>query len=300
MLAYQRVDAQSIPLLRQFFARQPYRSCDYTAGVTYMWRDYFSSEYAVKEDMLFVRMISPHGHRYHLLPIGAGDPIAALRFIAPDERGTVRLSGVPEEALPALQARFGADIRITETRQWADYLYPREQLETYAGRKLAGQRNHVNRFMKLYGGYQFDPLTAETLPDVRAFLLTHRCELLKEDPVACAEYGYALDVLDHVQALGCTGGILRLPDKTPVGVCLGTAVGDTYYEHVEKALRSIAGASQLLCRECAAHAPAGVVYINREDDMGDEGLRTAKLALHPSALISKYTVIIPYEGEDKA
>ena len=300
MLAYQRVDAQSIPLLQRFFSNQPYRSCDYTAGVTFMWRDYFSSEYAIQEDMLFIRMISPHGHRYHLLPIGAGDPIEALRFIAPDEHGSIRLSTVPAAALPALQARFGPDLRIIETRQWADYLYPREQLATYAGRKLAGQRNHVNHFIKCYGGYRFDPLTAETLGDVRSFLLTHQNELLKEDPVARAEYGYTLDLLDHALPLGCTGGILRLPDKTPVGICLGTTVGDTYYEHVEKALHSIQGASQLLCRECAAHAPANVLYINREDDMGDEGLRTAKLALHPCAMIDKYTVIIPYKGEDKA
>jgi len=68
-------------------------------------------------------------------------------------------------------------------------------------------------------------------------------------------------------------------------------VGDTLYVHIEKALHEVAGASQLLCREYAAHAPQSVVYLNREDDMGDEGLRAAKQALHPSEMIEKYTVI---------
>ena len=144
----------------------------------------------------------------------------------------------------------------------------------------------------MYGSWRYEPLTPETIPLMRNFLLSHWEELLKDGPSARAEYSYAIDLLRHAEALDCSGGLLCLPNGEAVGLCVGTTVGDTYYEHVEKALHSIPGDSQLLCRECAVHAPEGVQFINREDDVGDPGLRTAKLALHPSALIIKYTVTI--------
>lgn len=292
MLSYQRVDANAIPLLKAHFAAQPYRSCDYTAGVTYMWRDYFQTEYAIRDGMLYLRMRAQDGVCYHMIPAGAGDPIKALKLIAPTD-GVIRLSAVPEEVLPALQTAYGEGNTVTLDRKWADYLYDRESLATYRGKKLAGQRNHVNKFMSLYSGYEFVPLTAASLPACRDFLLDNQDLLLKPDPAAQKEFSYALDMLDHALTLSAAGGLLRLPDGEAVGVCLGTVVGDTFYEHIEKALHTVPGASQLLCRECAAHAPEGVKFINREDDMGDEGLRTAKLRLHPVRLVNKYTVTIP-------
>lgn len=291
MLAYSRVDAAAIAILRARLAQQPYRSCDYTAGVLYMWRDYFATEYAICDDTLYIRMRYPDGHVYHLFPFGAQPPAQSLARIAPEDDGTLRFATVPKEELDALRAFYGADILCQPERQWADYLYPREQLSTYAGRKLAGQRNHVNRFIKEHGAFIYETCNPAHIDDIRAFLIQNESALQKSDPLAQAEFGYTLDTLAHADALGMYCGLLRLPEGKTVGVSLGTVCGDTLYVHIEKALHEIAGASQLLCREYAAHAPEGVQYLNREDDMGDEGLRTAKLALHPCEMIEKYTVI---------
>ena len=290
MSVFSPVTAQAIPLLKSTFKNQPFRSCDYTACVTFMWRDYFRTEYALDGNALWLRMRYPDGKLYYQLP-WCEEPLRIPDWVLPEEGEPLRFSAVPEEMLDGLLKHFPNAV-VTEERRWADYLYPREQLATYAGRKLAGQRNHVNRFVKTYGSWRYEPLSSETIPLMRNFLLSHWEELLKEGPSARAEYSYAIDLLRHAEALECTGGLLCLPNGEAVGICAGTTVGDTYYEHVEKALHSIPGASQLLCRECAVHVPEGVQFINREDDVGDPGLRTAKLALHPSALIAKYTVTI--------
>lgn len=292
MLTYTRVDAQCIPLIRPFFDHQSYHSCDYTAGVVYMWRNMFHAEYAIENDMLYLRMRSLSGLPYHLIPVGTGNIAAALTHLFPDDQGILRFSAVPGETLDLLRQVYGDDIQITEERRWADYLYEREALATYRGKKLAGQRNHVNRFLKDHGSFIYEPLTLENLPAARAFLLDKQDELCHNHPIARAEYSYMLDLMTQFDALDLLGGILRLPTGDIAGVSMGTKVGDTLYVHAEKALRSVNGASQLLCREFAAHAPEGVQYINREDDMGEEGLRTAKLALHPCALIAKYTVTV--------
>lgn len=291
MLAYKPVDASCVSVIRPYFDYQCCRSCDYTVGVAYMWRDYFQSEYALQNDMLFMRMRYPDGVTYHLVPVGPGDRASALTALSPDEEGYLRFATVPGGALPLLEAAFGAPVQVFEERRWADYIYPRDQLATYAGKKMAGQRNHVNHFLKQYGGYAAEPLTPQNADAARTFLLSRQDELRKEDPVARAEYGYALDTLGHIEALGYTGLMLRLPDQTIVGLSMGETVRDTLYVHVEKALHSVQGASQMLCREYAASMPESVLYVNREDDMGDEGLRAAKLALHPCEILAKYTAI---------
>ena len=104
MLAYSPVDAVAIPALRERLAHQPYRSCDYTAGVIYMWRDYFSTEYALCGDTLYIRMRYPDGQVYHLFPCGSEAPALSLSRIAPEADGSLRFATVPPEALDALRA----------------------------------------------------------------------------------------------------------------------------------------------------------------------------------------------------
>jgi len=291
MLTYSPVDAQSIPLLRPYFDLQQSRSCDYTMGVIYMWRSFFHTEYAIENDTLYLRMRDEQGRAFHLLPIGKDDPLTALRRLCPGCDCAMRFSAVTEDQLAHLRAAFGEPDELIEERRWADYLYEKEQLSTYAGKKLAGQRNHVNRFLKEQGSFIYEAVTPDNIAEARVFLTEHREAQPKADPVALMEYDYTLDTLDHFSALGYIGALLKLPSGKCVGLCLGETVGDTLYVHAEKALRSVHGAGQLLCREFAAHAPEQVQYINREDDMGDEGLRYAKLSLHPAVLLMKHTVI---------
>lgn len=291
MLTYSRVDADCIRLLRPYFDCQTSRNCDYTIGVVYMWRDFFHTEYALADHMLFLRMRDDHGNIFHLLPIGCGDMQKALHTLVDSTDTCLRFSAVTEEQLLLLADIFGIPAQLIEDRRWADYIYDREKLSTYAGKKLSGQRNHVNRFMKEHGSFIYEPITSANIDEARAFLYLHKAEQGKDDPVALKEYDYTLDTLDYFDELHYTGALLKLPDGTPCAMSLGETVGDTLYVHAEKALRSVHGASQLICREYAAHAEPHVKYVNREDDMGDEGLRYAKMSLHPSILLMKHTVI---------
>ncbi|MBR5230649.1 MAG: DUF2156 domain-containing protein [Clostridia bacterium] len=291
MLTYSTVDAASIPLIKPYFDFQQSRNCDYTMGVIYMWRSYFHTEYAIESDTLYLRMRDEQGRVFHLLPIGKEPPVLSLKRLCPGCDCAMRFSAVTEDQLMHLRAAFGEPDELIEERRWADYLYEKEKLSTYAGKKLAGQRNHVNRFLKENEGFIYEPVTAENIGEARAFLLEHRDIQSKDDPVAFREYDYTLDTLDHFSALGYTGALLKLPSGKCVGISFGETVGDTLFVHVEKALRNVHGSGQLLCREFAAHAPEHIKYINREDDMGDEGLRYAKMSLHPAFLLMKHTVI---------
>ena len=291
MLIYSPVDAACIPLLRPYFDHQTNRNCDFTIGVVYMWRDYFHTEYAIEDNMLYLRMRDDMGNIFHLVPVGPGDIVSALKKLCPGCDCALRFSAVTEDQLPLIQSAFGEPTEIIEDRRWADYIYEKEKLSTFSGKKLAGQRNHINRFMKEHESFLYEPITAQNMDEARAFLHLHRQEQGKDDPIALKEYDYTLDTLDHFDDLYYTGAMIKLPDGKCIAMALGETVGDTLYVHAEKALRSVHGAPQLICREYAAHAGDQVVYVNREDDMGDEGLRYAKTSLHPAILLMKHTVI---------
>lgn len=291
MLSYARVDADCIPKLLPYFNYQSSRNCDYTIGVVYMWRDFFHTEYAIDDNMLYLRMRDDKGNIFHLIPVGPNDTLPALKKLCPGCDCALRFSAVTEEQIPLLKEAFGEPDEIIEDRRWADYIYEKEKLSTYAGKKLAGQRNHINRFMKEHGSFIYEAITPENIQEARDFLHLHKAEQGKDDPVALKEYDYTLDTLDHFDELHYTGALLKTPEGKCIALALGETVGDTLYVHAEKALRAVHGAPQLICREYAAHADAAVQYINREDDMGDEGLRYAKTSLHPAILLMKHTVI---------
>ena len=291
MLSYTRVDADCIPKLLPYFNYQSSRNCDYTIGVVYMWRNFFHTEYAIDDNMLYLRMRDDKGNIFHLIPVGPNDTLTALKKLCPGCDCALRFSAVTEEQIPLLIEAFGAPDEIIEDRRWADYIYEKEKLSTYAGKKLAGQRNHINRFMKEHGSFIYEAITPENIQEARDFLHLHKAEQGKDDPVALKEYDYTLDTLDHFDDLHYTGALLKTPEGKCIALALGETVGDTLYVHAEKALRAVHGAPQLICREYAAHADANVQYINREDDMGDEGLRYAKTSLHPAILLMKHTVI---------
>ena len=134
MSVFSPVNVQAIPLLKRFFRDQPFRSCDYTACVTFMWRDYFHTEYAVDGNAVWLRMRYPDGKMYYQLP-WRDQPLKIPEWVLAEDGEPLRFSAVPEEMLGELLQRFPNAV-VTEERQWADYLYPRDQLATYAGRKL--------------------------------------------------------------------------------------------------------------------------------------------------------------------
>ena len=99
-----------------------------------------------------------------------------------------------------------------------------------------------------------------------------------------------MEVLDNFEAYGLFGGLLKTDGRT-VGLSIGEILGDTLFVHVEKSLKDVNGAYPMLVREFArAFAGEGVNYINREEDDGNEGLRTSKLSYHPVKLLEKYLI----------
>ncbi len=293
MLDLKELTPQAMVEIRPLLAFQKFRSCDYTIGGLYIWRDYFGQAFTVKDGMLIGTANYFDKGLCYSYPVGCGSFDKALDEIEADaaERGIpLRFCCVPDEAIGRLAEHFGRPYEATGYRQWEDYLYPYANFLGYHGKKLVTQRNHCNRFLREYPQYEYVPLKSGNIDEARRFLLDHSSDFCKDSPVSREDYVKTIEVLDHFELFGFTGGMLKVDGET-IGLSIGETVGDTLYVHVEKALTSYSGAYPMLASLYAKqNADEKLLYINREDDSGDPGLRWSKTEYRPCAMITKNVV----------
>lgn len=172
---------------------------------------------------------------------------------------------------------------VREDRDNFDYLYLREELAKLPGSKFHKKRTLINAFIDSYS-YEGKPLTRNYIGDVLIVLEAWRQE--RDDP---GDYIAAKEALEKADMLQLCGGIYYVNDR-PAGYALGEelADGETFVIHFEKALDEYKGLYQFINQSFASILPARYKTINREQDLGDEGLRQAKMTYRPVGFVKKY------------
>ena len=171
MLDFHPLRLEDLPRLRQFFGYSRSRICDTTPGTVFIWRDIYHTEWAVYGGSLYFKVDYPGLGPTFTLPLGGGR-LEHFRQIADyccRRNMPIAFYPVPKDELEQLQEFFPASTAVGE-RDNFDYLYRAEDLKFFRGKKLSGQRNHVNKFLKTYGSWAFRPMTPEDIPGVKDFL----------------------------------------------------------------------------------------------------------------------------------
>ena len=293
MLDFHPLQLQDLPKLRQFFDYSGSRICDTTPGTCFIWRDMYKTEWAVYDGSLYFKVYYPGLGYTFTLPLGGGrnEHYRQISDYCCRRKMPIAFYPVPKDELERIQEFFPNSAAIPE-RDNFDYLYRAEDLKYFRGKKLSGQRNHVNKFLKTYGNWTFRVITPEDIPVVKAFLDRYASRVDKAAASFHEDIAKTHEVLDNYTTYDMLGGML-LVDGEVVGFSLGEIIGDTLFTHIEKADRTYEGCYQMLVAQFAQQfAHEGVHFINREDDAGDLGLRTSKLSYHPVALLEKYTVTV--------
>ena len=175
-------------------------------------------------------------------------------------------------------------IEIAEDRDNFDYLYPRSDLAELPGKKFHKKRNLVAQFLKSYA-HEEKPLTSDLVPAAIEVL-----EEWKVDKETEGDYRACREALLHFEDLNMQG-LLFYADGKPAGWCLGEPIawGRIFTVHFEKGLEKYKGIYQHINKTFAASLPEHITHINREQDLGDEGMRQAKMTYRPSGFVRKYT-----------
>lgn len=201
-----------------------------------------------------------------------------------------------------LLLEFYPDAKVTAMPEAGDYIYRTEKLSGLAGKKLSRKRNHIHQFEKKYLDISYEPLTGLNLSLVQEI----EEKWLKENIALASEAGTLSDLeaekeiisfaLDNYEAFskscGMTGGILFVSEKA-VAFCMASLLSRRVTDvHFEKCLSGFDrdGGYTVINNEFSKRA--GSEFLNREEDLGIEGLRKAKLSYYPEEVLEKYSLEI--------
>ena len=271
-----------------------YASCEFSFVNIFMWSHVYHTRIARFENRVIARSENEGAYHY-LYPAGSGDERAALAAILRDAEEAGRrlvLFSVPPDAVPRLEGWFPGVFRFEDARDDYDYLYDPRELAELPGRKFQKKRNLCSRFERDNPDWQFRPLTPDALPAVRRFNNAW-CRLYdnRDDAGIAAEHRAIELVFRHYGELGLKGGYITAGGRI-VAFSFGSAINAEVFDtHVEKALYDVTGAYNIINREMARAFCGGCRWINREDDVGEEGLRQAKLSYNPARLEPKWLAV---------
>jgi hypothetical protein len=287
---FQRLKLEHLNKLAPMFAKSRGRICDKTPGAAFMWRDYNELEFTLVGGGMILKAHGAHGRTVYITPFmeDMNEGFDFVREYAKENNTGLTFGGVSDEDLPEFEKVF--DFEKSKSRDWTDYLYSADEFIGLPGKKFRVQRNHISRFKRDNPEYSFVTVNGENIGDVRDFFAEHLLNRPKDGKLSSVESHAVTEVLDNFEmfksACRCTGGILYSGD-TVVGFSFGEVMRDTLFVHVEKANTEYSGVYQMLSHEFAVMAKEKfpeIKFINREEDVGDEGLRKSKLSYKPIEL----------------
>jgi hypothetical protein len=294
MLNFKRIGLEDKVWMDELIAAADKASCSQNFTNLFIWADTYNHLVARMNDYLVVKGGLGDVKRY-LFPTGCGDIRPVIAAMMQDALACghefVMVGLLPEDAA-LLEKLYKGSFEFKKWRDGFDYVYLLEKLILLPGRKLHAKRNHINFFIE-NNDWTFEPINRENLGECRKM----NEEWYREKGQSCnaglANERRAVDkCFENYSELGLEGGLLRASGRI-VAYTIGEPLNsDTYVIHIEKAFSSIRGAYQMINREFASYIKDNhphIIYVNREDDTGDKGLRRAKMSYYPDRMIEKYT-----------
>ena len=284
----------------KFFGSRYCENAEYTFTNLFMWREMLNLQWAVEDDVLYI-FSSNENTFASWQPICAEnkyqDAITKILHVAENLRGEKQFMFVVVEKSFAeeLEKYPYAKFNITAERDNFDYVYLAQDLINLSGRKFHGKKNHLNAFKKDYPDAKYLPITEEIIPKCREEL-NNWSEMHKrdnpDDPFIGYEQAAIHEIFDHFSYFKLKGGAILIDDKVAAFTFGEKLNSDTAVIHVEKADSNIRGIYAAINQNFVEHAWSEMIYINREEDMGIEGLRKAKESYRPIKMIEKFNATL--------
>ena len=298
MIKFEKLDPAKKALYDEYLLNCEQRGCEYNFANLYLW----GRQRATFLDNNLVFFSQFNQRSVYLFPLCRGDLKQVLDAIIHDARTRgipCRLTSLTHADCDKLEQLYPGQFRIHHDRSSFDYIYSIEELATLKGKKFQKKRNHLNKFKLLHPHYSLHPITDENTPAVQALLDKWYANRLEADPTADFQMEQAAiyRALRHREELGMDGLILM--DKGHLlAMTLGSPLSqNTFDVQFEKAIDE--NAYVAMCNGFAGYLREKypqLQYLNREDDLGIEGLRKSKLAYNPVMLIEKHWACLKEDG----
>ena len=297
------------------------QNCDLSFANLISWKYLYNTQFAIVNDYLVFRF-HYNRHLAYMMPVAKPQPqedgtfkvqpcdecsIEVIKAIRDDSIAMGHpflMMGVCNYMRDLIEQRFPDTFDIKPNRDFADYIYTREKLVNLSGKKLQSKRNHINKFKSLYPNYEYRALTPDLIPQCLALEKQWRKVSKDDTDETDLDEGLSEELRSMIRAfnrwdrLGLVGGTIWVDNKL-VAFTFGCPINQTTFDVcVEKADVNYEGAFTIINQEFVKHLPEKYFYINREEDMGDEGLRRAKESYKPDILLEKNTIMEKYPLAD--
>ena len=249
----------------------------------YLLRNKYSTKISRYKDFI-IRKYSGKGARCgYTFPLGKGDVAKALAEIEKDAKECgerLQFAFVTEEQKEVLENAMPARFCYSSDAGDSDYIYLRSELASLSGKAFHKKKNHFSKFVRTYPDYKYYEIGACNIYDAQKVADAWYYEHLQdEDASQLAEYKAIKEALDNFEELGLIGGIIYVNDS-PCAMTIASKINENTVDvHFEKAVGEYAlNGGYAAINKLFSEKLDGVTWLNREEDIGIEGLRKAKLS----------------------
>lgn len=298
-LEFKPVDVEAIEKLTPYFCHRPNKTCDSVFLDSYLWRKYYQVRYAVSDEKAVQWLMEHDGVVSSAMPACREEDLEhyfeeILVYFNEVLKKPLLIHLADEAAVKKLRlAEMPERFQVTEQEDLKDYLYEGEKLRTLSGKKLHKKKNNLNNFMKTYEGrFEYRRLCCSDREDVWKFLdRWHEAKGEETEEHLDYEVHGIHDILKNCSSFQVRMGGVYIDGKLEA-FTIGSynPFEDMAVIHIEKANVEIRGLYQFINQQFLVHEFPQVSLINREDDLGIEGLRKAKMSYCPVDFARKYEI----------
>lgn len=286
VLKFKKIELSDVQRIKAFTHNNEILACEKNVANLIIWQKAYNNMYAIEDGILFLKSGKEKTQSFSV-PIG-DDIKKGLDLIfehtAPE---TPRFWVQNDGKIDEFKNFLGESYDISPVRDAFDYIYNREDLAGLSGKKYHSKRNHIAAFSKQHD-WCYRPITAENKSEILECAEKWYSENSDRfDEYMAIEKEGIKTLLENMDLLDVKGGAIYV-DGRVIAFTLGSPINDNVFDiHIEKALKDYATAYTVINNEFAKTLTE-YEFINREDDMGLDGLRKAKLSYKPAILLEKY------------
>jgi hypothetical protein len=293
MLDFKKIELSDRQWMQPLIEAADLDVCTCCFATMYIWKDIYYTRVARVNDYAVIKTGVENDRIYYSFPIGHGDVKPVLEAMMEDARengSNFVLAGVLPQQQEVLENLWPGRFRFVEVRDDWDYIYSLEKLITLSGKKLHGKRNHIARF-KEANDWSYEEMTPDNMSECWEMSLQW-CAVngCGSDPSLEKEACAVRSAFENFEALHLEGGVLRKGGRV-VAFTIGEPLNsNTFVTHIEKAFGDIQGAYPMINQQFAIQIKEKhpeMMFVNREEDTGAEGLRRAKLSYGPEKMAQR-------------
>ncbi len=293
MIDFKVIEKAQINEFKKYYDYSSLLGCDSNMLNAYLWRNDFNIKFAVMDDTLLKAYERSDGSIWgYCMPTGKNVRKAVEAVISDAEERGIRAQFVilTNEQRAELESIYPSKFDYVRSPENQDYIYYSEELATLAGKKFHAKRNHISKFYKTYPDSHFETLDSSNADDAMSVVYSW-CKENGINPAMHSEIAVIKEAFELREEYNMQGAVLYVEQK-PIAMTLGSEISKQVYDiNFEKALREYDGAYAVI-NNGFAKTLTSYKYINREEDMGLEGLRKSKLSYKPCIVLDRFNAIL--------